>query len=86
MAEKENRRIHLRTYNNDYHQAYLELADHPHEQVSGCVKRSEFFHNLIEGYIGPSIIVDFNKEGIAIGIEIQYSYEDGSNDDRDCDA
>jgi hypothetical protein len=68
--------IRLRTQTNDYHQAYVELADHPHELVAGCVKRTVRIHELVPDYDGPSIAIDFDASGKAIGIEILYSYAD----------
>ena len=67
--------IRLRTYDGDYHQAYVELADHPHE-LTGCVRRTVRVHNLIDTYDGPGIAIDFDQNNRAIGIEILYSYSD----------
>jgi hypothetical protein len=76
MTNSEKKFISLRTQVGDYHTAYLELVDHPHEVVAGCVKKTIRVHNLIEGYKGPGIGIDFDEEGRAIGIEILYSYAD----------
>lgn len=76
MMNSTEKTIQLRTYPGDYHQAYVELADHPHKEVSGCVKKTIRVHNLIDGYDGPGIGIDFDEKGKAIGIEILYSYDD----------
>lgn len=65
--------LRLRCYDGDYHQTYLELADHPHELTS-CVIRTVRIHNLIENYDGPGIAIDFDKDNRAVGIEILYPH------------
>jgi hypothetical protein len=72
-------RIRLRTYNDDHHTAYLELADHPHTLVSGVVSKTVRVQELIPDYDGPGIAIDFNERGTAIGIEILYSYDDSDD-------
>jgi hypothetical protein len=68
--------VRLRIYNENYHTTYVELADHPHESVFGCVRRSVNIHNLVEDYDGPAITIDFDEKNRAIGIEILYPYTD----------
>jgi hypothetical protein len=65
----------LRIYNDNYHTAYVELADHPHRSTH-CVKRTVRIHTLIEDYQGPGIGIDFDENNRAIGIEILYPYDD----------
>ncbi len=82
MNDSRKKHIRLRTY-GDYHQSYVELADRPHTLVTGVVVRTERVHNLIEGYDGPGIGIDFDVHGRAIGIEILYSHEDVDGDDEE---
>lgn len=67
--------IRLRMPDGDYHTAYLELADHPH-QIVDCVKRTVWLDELIPDYDGPSLTIEFNENGRAIGIEILYPHDD----------
>jgi hypothetical protein len=80
MTTHSKKYIRLRTYEDDHHQSYVELADHPHELVSHCVQRSIRVHNLIENYDGPSIVIDFDENNRAIGIEILYPYGDDKDE------
>lgn len=80
--KKPNKYLYLKTYDEDGSTAaYLELADHPHELVSGVVKKTIRIHNLIPDYDGPGIALDFNESGKAIGIEIIYSDDELYDDD-----
>lgn len=74
MEPPSKKYLRLRTY-EDYHQAYLELVDHPHRPVR-CVHRTVRIHDLIDGYDGPTLAIDFDEHNRAIGIEILYAYED----------
>lgn len=81
MTPAPKKYIRLRTHDGEHHQAYVELIDHPHEPIR-CVYHTVRVHNLIEGYDGPGIAIDFDKSNRAIGIEILYPYgddEDGSD-------
>jgi len=79
--ELRKQQIRLRTYDEDYHQSYVELADHPHELATGLVHKTIRIQNLIDDYDGLGIAIDFDKDGRAIGIEILYRYEDEDLDD-----
>ena len=74
--------IRLRTYEEfpeykgNIGEAYVELRDFPHANPLGCVKKSIDIHNLIDNYYGPRLCLDFNEDGIAIGIEILYGGDD----------
>lgn len=68
-------------HNDDYHQVYIELIDHPHA-LEDCVSKSIRIHELIPDYDGPGIAIDFNKANRAIGIEILYSYEEDDDSDE----
>lgn len=79
MTMPSKKYLHLRTYEGDYHQAYVELADHPHKLIA-CVHRTVRIHNFIQDYDGPGIGIDFDINNRAIGIEILYPYEDDEVD------
>lgn len=50
--------------------AYLVLPDHPGSGTPGIVSRHESIKDLIDGYKGPDVFLDFDKDGCLIGIEI----------------
>lgn len=61
--------------------AYLQLHAHPHSREPGIVAHSVFLHHLIEDYNGPALIMEFNKDGEAIGIQILYTSGDEEGND-----
>lgn len=68
--------MQLVQYDDEPGAAYLQLQDHPHVNLPGNVKRTVDVHNLIDNYNGPGLFIDFNEDGIAIGIEILYGSSD----------
>jgi uncharacterized protein YuzE len=56
--------------------AYLELRDYPLIPTPGVSKRTVNVHELIENYDGPSLFIDFDADGKAIGIEVLYPSQD----------
>lgn len=58
--------------------AYLRLLDFPAAIPPGEITapNSILIHELIENYDGPSLILDLNAAGRAIGIEILYPEKD----------
>lgn len=68
--------LRLRQYPSNPCTAYLELLAFPEVATPGLVKRSINIHSLIEGYEGPGLCVDFDAQGVAVGIEILYPTED----------
>lgn len=72
MRMKKKLDIQLRLPKGSGDIAYLELRDHPHKLTPGLVKRTVRLHNLVEGYIGPGIAIDFDGLNRAVGIEIIY--------------
>lgn len=50
--------------------AYLYLPSHPQKNVAGVSVKQLFLEDLISGYQGPDVILDFDSNGIIIGIEI----------------
>lgn len=83
MTNMPKKYLHLKTYEEDLSAAYLELADHPHELVSGLVKRTVLVHQLIPDYDGPSLAIDFDVNGKAVGIEILYPHDEFYGDSED---
>jgi hypothetical protein len=80
--------IRLRTHAGEDGVAYLELAAYPalkaqlehpgdpHELEAVSIARSIQIHGLIEGYNGPALCLELDKDGRAIGIEILYPLGD----------
>lgn len=66
----------LRQHPGEDGAAYLELRDHPHVNSPGIAKRSIAIRGLIEGYFGPRLVLDFNGDGVPIGIEIVYPWKE----------
>lgn len=62
--------IQLKVSEDDTDVAYVYLPDHPKGIVFGLVKSQIRLQDLIEGYKGPDIYLDFNKEDVLVGIEI----------------
>lgn len=53
--------------------AYLYLIGHPRRgspENAGCVANTVVLEDLVPGYQGPDINLDFDKDGILIGLEI----------------
>ena len=50
--------------------SYLTLPDHPGRGTRGCVANSIPLDQLVEGYEGPDVTLDFDREGRLIGIEV----------------
>jgi len=48
--------------------AYLELPTHPVGRVR--VSRSVRLYDLIGRYAGPEVLLDFDAEGVLVGIEV----------------
>lgn len=57
-------------YDHDEITAYLTLPQHPGRGTYGCVKKTIRLYDLIADYKGPDIFLDFDAEGVLIGIEI----------------
>ena len=55
---------------DDNTMAYLYLPAHPQDNSVGAAAKQVHLSALIADYQGPEIILDFNKEGVAIGIEL----------------
>ena len=64
-----NGKIELRISEDDDQVAYLQLPDHP-GSFAGSVKKTIDLRDIIDGYAGPDIHLDFDKNDVLIGIEI----------------
>lgn len=62
------KRIIFRVSEGDELTAYIYLPNHPPGYTKS--KKTLHLHELIKGYIGPDIILDFDKHNELIGIEI----------------
>jgi uncharacterized protein YuzE len=62
--------IQLKVSSDDDEMAYLFLPDHPKQVVPGIVKKQTRLSDLVDGYKGPDIYLDFDEDGTIIGIEI----------------
>lgn len=49
--------------------AYLTLPDHPGRATRGCVAKQTRLYDVIQ-YNGPDILLDFDKNGRLIGVEV----------------
>ncbi len=63
-------KIRLEVSEDDQDVAYLVLPAHPGRGTPGCVSETKSLAEVIDGYKGPAIYLDFDKEGSLIGIEI----------------
>ena len=63
-------KIQLEVSKDDPDVAYLVLPDHPGRGTPGCVSETKSLSEIIDGYKGPAIYLDFDKGGSLIGIEI----------------
>jgi hypothetical protein len=63
------RKIQLRVSEDDDGVAYLQLPGHP-GTLSGVVKKTIHLRDVVDGYAGPDIHLDFDRKDVLIGIEI----------------
>lgn len=62
--------IRVRLVGENSHTAYIALPGYPEVIVPGIVSRTLNMNDLVKDYSGPRIHLDFNSEGILIGIEV----------------
>ena len=63
-------KIELTVSNDDPHVAYISLPRHPGKGEPGVVSKQIRLCETIEDYKGIDILLDFDKNGEVIGIEI----------------
>ncbi|MFY0577767.1 DUF2283 domain-containing protein [Vitiosangium sp. GDMCC 1.1324] len=61
-------RFELRVSEDDQDVAYLRLPSHPGEtcKMSKSIRLAE----LMGSYTGPDVVLDFDQDGVLVGIEI----------------
>ncbi|MEN0064821.1 MAG: DUF2283 domain-containing protein [Myxococcota bacterium] len=62
--------IRLVTSPDDPGVAYLYLRDHPGPGAPGISVKQVRLRDVIQDYSGPDLIVDFDADGRAIGVEV----------------
>lgn len=55
--------------NEDGNMAYLFLPEHPGKGKRGVTVKQILLHSVIANYKGPEIVLDFDKDGVIIGME-----------------
>ena len=65
-----NSKIELHPSVDDPKIAYVSLPRHPGRGQPGVVSKVLRLHEIIQGYQGAAVNLDFDKDGILIGIEI----------------
>ena len=63
-------KFELKVSKDDSDVAYLSLPDHPGTGISGVVTKQISLGEIIKGYKGADVHLDFDKDGKLIGIEI----------------
>ncbi len=67
MTEK---RIRVKLVGHDAHTAYIDLRKRPEPSAIRMVSKTVSLDDVINGYVGPRVHLDFNDIGELIGIEI----------------
>jgi len=62
--------------NEDGDVAYVSLPEHPGKGSAGVVVKQIGLHSLIAEYKGPEIYLDFDKNGVLIGMEFLLEQKD----------
>ncbi len=65
-----NRKIVLKTSDDDPDVAYLYLPKHPGGGKANVVAKQICLSEIIDGYKGPDVYLDFGHDDELIGIEI----------------
>ena len=67
-SKKKLGRFELRVSEDDQDVAYLRLPSHPGEtcKMSKSIRLAE----LMGSYEGPDVVLDFDQDGVLVGIEI----------------
>lgn len=66
---KSAKKIELKVSEDDDGVAYLTLPGHP-GTLPGIVKKSVQLRDLIDRYVGPDLVFDFDENDQLIGVEI----------------
>jgi hypothetical protein len=65
----EDSKIELKVSEDDGNVAYVSLPDHPGKGTFGVVKNTLRLRDIYSDYVGPDLLLDFDKEQRLIGIE-----------------
>lgn len=65
-----NKKIRVKLTGRNHETAYIKLPGHPSEPTPGVVARMVRLDDVIDGYRGPMVNLDFDAGGVLIGIEI----------------
>jgi hypothetical protein len=64
-----DKKIRVKLVGDDAHTAYIALPGYP-ERPEGVVSKTLILDAIVPGYKGPRVHLDFDKDGILIGIEV----------------
>lgn len=76
MAMAKKQLMRLRTHEGEEGVGYLELLAYPTDGSRPNISRTIDVHNLVANHYGPSLLLELDKDGRAIGIEIIYPSQD----------
>ena len=65
---RKQKQIRVKLVGSDAHTAYISLPGHTHEP--GICYKTVRLEDLVSGYIGPMVNLDFRKDGRLIGFEV----------------
>jgi hypothetical protein len=80
MAEQ---KIRVKMNGEDSDTAYIALPGYPDQPQFGVVSKTISLDDVLDSFRGPRINLDFNKDGVLIGIEILVWGEGGEGDTVD---
>lgn len=66
--DQEHRGFSLRVSEDDPEVAYLRLPGHPGDTVR--VSKSVRLFDVLGQYVGPDVVLDFDANGVLVGIEV----------------
>lgn len=64
------KKIRVKMNGEDSDTAYIALPGYPHQLQYGVVSKTICLDDVLDSFKGPRINLDFNKDGVLIGIEI----------------
>ena len=65
-----DKKIRAKITGADSETAYIALPGYPAAPQSGAIAKTICLDDVIDGFKGPRIQLDFNRDGVLIGIEI----------------
>lgn len=64
------KKIRVKLIGKDSHSAYIALPGYPEPILGGVVSKTICLDEVLDNFKGPRINLDFNNDGVLIGIEI----------------